>query len=1094
MSTHTTVEVFLGNPIDIASEKQFVARLRRDLLTRGVSCRILGNLQLGKDARQVDFVIVTEHRTVLVELKTFPGPIVAAPLNGDWQVRVGAADVREIGNPARQAQDATYAFSDEMHAFAADEAAPNATRGKFFRDVDTVVCAFPALPQGSCAAESPYVTLLGYADLLERLQQPGRRVAWADADWDAFGRRLNLYRDDEDSQEGIVRRAGAAAVDAYRGLYLTAHLDLPPLVKTAVNVGGAAAARPDLPALLTEGRAVLLHGPSEFGKTLWARTAGAELARAGEIPVWLAAEVCEESFRTSMARAIAPYTSLSPDELLRAAEAAGRAVVFIVDDLGKATDAVRQALLDGTEAVRLRHRTCGLLVTAQAADAVTSLPDTLDVELLAPTGAERQALLVAYGAPQMIDRCDAFVSPLELSLAAAYAGTLPPGASAAELIDLHIDRRVSGDDRLRGGLRATATLMHRGVTPSLRRPDLARTLRRDHGMTDPELQALWSCPILTAAHGRVSFRHERFEHFLMAEAVLIGTPDASTLARTLNTSRYAAVRADAVALEGDERRLGELLSGCEHADLLVAAATGRLGTRAARVTETILTDALNVACAQTTADDVTFDAGDGMAWDGRWAVAGGGPTAHAQLEAVGRLLPRGRFVDGCARLLDHTDALCARALQDAQPAPSVLADQMFAATYALGGHEALPATIVVLAATHTAMFDRGRHPETVAVAWEFLRADEVGLGRLWVAAEFLRRADGSAKVADVIVRCLKARRYHLLLHGLQLAEYSGRLLDPPARQRVVDAVHAVPTDNLMISTSVVETLSALGELTPAKDVDDITTEIRTVLGMQDDPLGRQMAYGIVSSQFETEAIGPYYEAVQALPDPDRQRLLAMALDGSDTDSFSMGWILGEITDAGDPFTRAAVERYVARTDPSTWFSPQSGMDGAVGALRLLAAANLPLPAPTADGPTDPGWRASLAVVMAALAGEQARLDAAWAALLDQHADVVASLLVNLRQMHGLHMTHSDQGDDVHGRVLATMPNAGIDALLWSLEHPDRIRSLCRFDRDVRGYLVDVLGQIGDHRAADVLRRFVEDSAVGESAAAAVRAIEARAIA
>lgn len=48
--------------------------------------------------------------------------------------------------------------------------------------------------------------------------------------------------------------------------------------------------------------------------------------------------------------------------------------------------------------------------------------------------------------------------------------------------------------------------------------------------------------------------------------------------------------------------------------------------------------------------------------------------------------------------------------------------------------------------------------------------------------------------------------------------------------------------------------------------------------------------------------------------------------------------------------------------------------------------------------------------------------------------------------------------------------------------------------DVRGYLVDVPGQIGDHRAAHVLRRFVDDPAVGESAAAAMRAIEARAIA
>lgn len=70
----------------------------------------------------------------------------------------------------------------------------------------------------------------------------------------------------------------------------------------------------------------------------------------------------------------------------------------------------------------------------------------------------------------------------------------------------------------------------------------------------------------------------------------------------------------------------------------------------------------------------------------------------------------------------------------------------------------------------------------------------------------------------------------------------------------------------------------------------------------------------------------------------------------------------------------------------------------------------------------------------------------------------------------------------------------MDALVWSLEHPDRIRSLCRYDRGVRDYVIDLLGRLGDLRAGDVLRRFVDDPDVGEAAAAAVRAIETRAIA
>jgi hypothetical protein len=128
------------------------------------------------------------------------------------------------------------------------------------------------------------------------------------------------------------------------------------------------------------------------------------------------------------------------------------------------------------------------------------------------------------------------------------------------------------------------------------------------------------------------------------------------------------------------------------------------------------------------------------------------------------------------------------------------------------------------------------------------------------------------------------------------------------------------------------------------------------------------------------------------------RLLAIALDGGETDGMSMGSILDEIKDLANPLTRSAVERYVARANPSTWFSAQEGMDGIVRALGLLAADDIPLPDPADSGAADPAWRASLALVISSLADADTPqpVEQAWAALLDRHRDVVASLLLNLR--------------------------------------------------------------------------------------------------
>jgi hypothetical protein len=1099
MSTYTTVEVFLGHSITVASENQFLARLRHDLSKRGVSARILANLHVGRDALQVDFVVITERRVVQIEEKTFRGPIIDGPKNGPWKVRVGANDVRERGNPLRQALNATHALSDELHAFADRGGAPSSRAGKFYSDIDTIVCGFPVMPKGSHFDQHPYVSVLGYDALLNRLQRPGPRIPWSDADWDAFGQHLNLYRADDESPEGIVRGVGAAAVDAYLGHYVHAQEGMPTLVPTTVSVNTRPAPRPDLADELAAGRVVLLHGPSELGKTLWARTVAAELARSGHVPIWLAGDVCEGSFRTSLARAIAPYTSLSPGELLKAADAAGRAVVFVIDDLTKASGPVRQALLEGAQAVRVRNITRGVLITAQAADAAASLPDCLDVALAVPNDAERQALLDAYGAPEIIDRCDAFVTPLELSLAAAYAGELAPGASAAELLDRHIDRVVAGDDQLRDALRTIARRMHTELMPSLARPDLARRLRRDHRITDATLRALLSCPIVTVAHGRVSFRHERFEHFLAAEAMMLNATDPDVLAQRLNTPRGAELRADAIALESDEDGLGVLLSACEDPDALVAAATGRLGPLAAHVTDRLLTDTLNVACAQTAAGGMTFQAAEAPFF-GRWTMPDSvGAATKAHLIAIGRLLRQGRYAEEVARLLDHTDALCSSALATADSHAPLLADQLFATTYALRGPgDELAGSTVVHAANEHFGFDHGSRTRAVETAVELLRrANGPGLGALWVA-EHLVRFSGSPLVADVILKSLKSDLYHPRLLGLQLAEESAHGLDASGRQAVVDAINALPVDNLGISTSVVEALSALGELTPARDLDDIAGEITTVLATPQDPQACKMAYGIVANQFETDAIGPYYEAVHDLPNADRERLLAMALVGSDTDWIATSWIIGEFDHLADPLTRAAIVRYVGRTDPSDWFSPQLGMEGLVGALRLLAAEGAPLPDPIDNGSTDPAWRACMTVIMGALADagdwpvRRQCVDEAWAALTGRHRDVLASLLLNLSHVD-LRPSRQER-TAVHELVVAALPPNAIDALIWAVEHPDDIRSLPSFDHGVRDHVIRLLGLLGDRRAADALRRLAEDPELGEAAAAAVRAIENRALA
>jgi hypothetical protein len=471
-----------------------------------------------------------------------------------------------------------------------------------------------------------------------------------------------------------------------------------------------------------------------------------------------------------------------------------------------------------------------------------------------------------------------------------------------------------------------------------------------------------------------------------------------------------------------------------------------------------------------------------------------GPAMEAQLTAIGRLLRRGRYIDGVARLLGHTDELIADTVGSTESAPPQLADQVFAATYALGGRQALPASTLVHAATERPPLTDVELSQAVEVAQRLLGHDAAGPGSLYVAGHLLHHPFAPPLVADVIVRCVAAGRYHLSLLGLHLAEDCARHLNESARRSAIDAVRSLPDDNLFLNGPIIEALSALGDITPARTADDITDEINTILGMLDRPEGPRMAYGIVSNQFESEAIGPYYEAVSALPDSDRERLLAMALTGCDAGAFYADYILCEFDNLADPVTRAAVRAFVARTAPSEWLLAQSGMEAVVAALALLSAAGEPLPEPQDGASADAAWRAAMTVLMGALrdaAGhpvDRHAVDEAWAALVAPHRDVLASLLFNLRSIPRL---RSRVPRDVRELVVAAMPSPGVDGLVWSLEHPKQARSLCRYDHGWRGDVVDLLARFGDRRAADVLRRLVNDAEVGEAAAAAVRAIEAR---
>ena len=1100
MNNTTAVDVFLGHPLVDATEKHFLARLRRGLALQGVPARILANLQVGDDFRQLDFVIVTDQRAVVCELKGYADAVVARA-NGRWQHIVNGSLLELEGNPYRQVQDGGYALSDTMRAFARATGAPGPRKGKFVKDLELVVCLYPAIRAGSSVERHRWVRAVGYDELLARLQQPGSRLAWDDEHWDAFVRHLGLYRDGEDAEAARTLRGSTVVVDEYCARFVSARQsDLPALVPTSVLIDGAPADRPDVAAKLTGGHDLLLHGASGQGKTLWAAQAAVALAQAGQVPIWLSAGAYEDDFSTFLARAVAPYTTLTASKLVAAAHAAGRTVALIVDGLNECPDAWRASLMAGLQAVRLRASSHSVLVTAQRADELPAGLSAQTVELRALDEAERRAILAAHGAERLSDELEGFETPLDLTVGAACADTFAQPVSPAELLDVYVDQVADGEPT-RAVLRGIAWRMHQELRLSLRAPDIVRMARREVKLDAAEIRQALGCRLLAVDQGRVRFIHERFARFLAAEALLLRCGNGQATARALNEPRSAPIRKDAIGLESDEVRLGDMLGALEDDDVLVAAVEGGLGALADRTASAVLADALRVASARTTSPHVRFVLGEVGPLQDAWQMpCATAPSDQAQLAASGRCLRRGLFVNEVAHLIEQTDTLCAAWEAGGDRRPRIAPGRTFAATYGFGGggsDAVLPATIVLRACVEDRFDGRQRSDTSVVARAVFARTAAGGLGTLYLAASLLRQLfdHGADLVPPVVAACLAAPAYHLRLEALQLAQEFSHRLDRAARDAVLEAVRGVETDNIFLSSAVVEALAALGDIEPRSTVDELMGELRELLRRPDDPQAWRLAMSAVSNQFEEEEIvGPYYEAIHGLEDAEREVLFAMALRACRADDIHGRWLLEQVTDLTDPRLRAALLDFVARVDPFDWHSTQWGMASTLLALRLLARAGITRPTMSPTQEPD-AWEAFTDVIedvirQAPTAGGDVGGHVRARRLLQEHPAVIADLLSQLRSARAITW---DDDLNLEARLLDALGDGLVDVLVWGLEHPDRLRSPFRFSpEDERNrHAVELLGRIGDARAADVLRRFADDRSLGMTAAEAVREIDAR---
>ncbi|MGY2917308.1 NERD domain-containing protein [Bradyrhizobium sp. USDA 3262] len=281
-----SIEIFIGAPIEHASERATLARAYEFLSAQGIPAVILANLSL--DERQIDLVMAIDRAALVAESKGFTSGVRGGH-NGDWEVRLASSIWKKFEKPYLQAMNEKLALRDAMRSFAGAEVPYP----------DAALIFVPAIPAESTVPPGDFKVSIGGLDDLPGLIASMKRDGWSLDQWRAFAAYHRLV-----PAPSIDAALSPELIDAGQLLktYCEAFIrtyggPASAMVPTSCVYEDQALSSDDVLKRSAQDDNTLLTGPSGCGKSLLGYAIGlAGLAR-GDVPIIIPAKDFEGNLR-----------------------------------------------------------------------------------------------------------------------------------------------------------------------------------------------------------------------------------------------------------------------------------------------------------------------------------------------------------------------------------------------------------------------------------------------------------------------------------------------------------------------------------------------------------------------------------------------------------------------------------------------------------------------------------------------------------------------------------------------------------------------------------------------------------------------------
>lgn len=1098
------IQVLYGAPIVDRTEQRFLARLMRHLERTNKHALVLANFEAGPNARQIDFVVVTENAAVMVEVKGYRYPVTAMA-NGRWTQQIGTGSPRAIGTPAAQAITNRFCISDLLRDYLAPVGDPRSA-------VQGMLCMFPEPPVGSSLPNSTQKLVIGGFATLTRMLGRAMPGAIPLNDWRTLARALGMEANvDPDSP------AAAGLADFRQQSIELLQTAGGPFLQPDIMRGNDTASYEDLLQHLVRGERFHLVGPSGAGKTRLLDKLAEEALAAGLLAIVIPAREFEGGLLPMLKKAAAKATAFRFETLVRAADQTGTPILLCLDALNECPHGKLADLLAALQTVRLRFDAT-ILLTAQE---LPNLPASLagvSYTLLQPAAARAKCLTEAHLGRALEDN---EVGSVEIVATAQDASVLARALQDQSSVDgrlalyraFTLNRLLKTPVRLKlhAALGTLASELRKRFASKVVAASAAHRLGRavPDVFGEELLEQAVASQLLISDAGAIRFRHDLIADYFAAEDMLRAGSQSDDLIVEFGRPFNAALREFLLGAAASTSDAQVIFASDQGQSVMNAALHGRCGASARRLILDQCRDLLErIADAYST---LRFE----FLLDGR------NPPSHviANFTQPFELSPYetklvmalpvavtcglfGETMTMLARIDAHLDLEASRLRQENPDLRRNIPAMVYGGLYGTWLHSQN-------ADLMRTFFNEVQSPRFIGsvlavgadVRDSLDRFEEKTPGQLFLLLSMFRNVFGfreplPTRMAPLIEQIWRLKIYHLTLLMTNVVHFGGHHSPEPQRLEIFDILQSYLSDrDPWMNMILLDAIRAVGELDFGLDIDAITADFAAIAERPVSVEGAQVAMAAYTSTYDHHASHIFHHAFyERLTQEQRIAVLVRAAGDPLSDSFGLVWVVRDLARQPDP---AALEVLapLAVSPKAVSHSVQSAVlvfAEAVGLLARLGAVLPPVSTDPAASASELAWlrvRPLIYSFNATSAVSHATTDGHWHAFQEVGAGAAMDVLMHLMKESralGAEVRMEFQSECKAGlRILClqTLQPEYCGTSLFDRFQPTEA------ERRHREFALEMLGTIGRTTDRPAIERWLEDQALGGAALDTLRSME-----